>query len=106
LLKEGHKEIILISIILEAWVHTPVSPCGICGRQSGNGTGFSPSSSIFPFQYHSIEVLHTHNIINFGKILKCALFIAIPSIKHGKEECCANPNMTSSSVQNKCSCFV
>jgi hypothetical protein len=37
----------------ESRVGSRVGPCRICGEQSGTGTGFSPSTSVFPCQFHS-----------------------------------------------------
>jgi hypothetical protein len=37
----------------EARVRSRVSLCGICGGQSGTGTDYSQSTSVFPCQFHS-----------------------------------------------------
>jgi hypothetical protein len=39
-----------------------VSPCGICGVDSGAGTGFSLSSSVFLCRYEFTMAVHTHSL--------------------------------------------
>jgi hypothetical protein len=41
------------TLTTEARVRSRVSLCGIFGGQSGNGTGFSSSTLVFPCQFHS-----------------------------------------------------
>jgi hypothetical protein len=49
-------------LFAEARIRARVISRGICGGRSGTGTGFSPSSSAFPCQYHSTVALQTHII--------------------------------------------
>jgi hypothetical protein len=55
----------------EARVRSRVSPCVICGGQSGTGKGFSPTASVFPCQLHCtvaplFEKTETTNHLHHG----------------------------------------
>jgi len=43
----------------EARFRSQPGPCEICGGQRGTGTGFYPSTSVFPCQHHSINAPHS-----------------------------------------------
>jgi hypothetical protein len=52
---EGRAMVQVIShwpLTAEAWVRVWVNPCGICGGQSGTGTGFSPNSFPVNISFH------------------------------------------------------
>jgi len=42
-----------------ARVRRPASPWNVCDGQRSTGTGFSSSTSVFPYQYHSTNVLYS-----------------------------------------------
>ena len=47
---------IQVTLMAECPLRSPANPCEICGGHSGTGTGFSPSTSVFPFPS---ALLHT-----------------------------------------------
>ena len=42
-----------LNVTAEAWFPFSTCPCGIRGEQSGIGTGSSPSTLVYPINYHS-----------------------------------------------------
>ena len=46
-------------VIAETRVPSQASPCKVCGGQGGTETGLSPSTSVFPFRYHSTNTAYS-----------------------------------------------
>jgi len=74
------------SVIANARVRAQLSPSGICGEQSGTVTGFSPSTSVFPFQYRStIGTYHLHIYVCVCVCLcVCAISLSLSLLPEGQ----------------------
>ena len=81
---------------LRIGVRSQVSRSGICGGQSSNRTGFTPSAWGFQCQCKSITAAHSSSVtsscyqkenrVNAGNLTKCTAFLEIG--KDQIEMCC------------------
>jgi len=75
---------LVVSLSLEFWVQFQANSSGMCGRQSGSGTDFSPNISVF-MPVIIPPMVHTHSLI--PHIIECWQFTAILTLLRWIQEC-------------------